>query len=422
MISIRKRSLWRGNLSVMMLTSGLWTFAGQMTGPFWALYVLSLGGTYFDIGLLSAVGSIVVVLPALFGGYLADTLGRKRMVYSLSFILAANSIIYFAAPSWHWLILGLAIDAVAAGLRGPAFNALIADSTTGDNRAESYALFSIVPPLFGILSPYIIGVFMDQMGVLPAQRSAYFILFVASTVASILRLKFLKETLPTSGRGRINASKMLRESFSNIRMTVKVFPRQLWVLTVMGMLVGFGASVGAPFWATYATLDVIHLSNADWGLVTTVGMLVGTLVSLPFAWFADRRGRVRLVLPALLLSPMAIMAFVFSRSILQVFVVYVIVSALDSMGTAASQALFTDYSLREHRGRNNALWSMLGTVQTFSHVTMSGSLLGTAGNLIGGYMYGNISMIYPLLIMAGSWSASGLVGLAFLREPGERAD
>jgi len=422
MIAIKKRSFWRGNLGVMMLTSGLWTFGGQMTGPFWSLYVLGLGGTYFDIGLLSAVSSIVVVLPALLGGYLADTLGRKRMVYSLSFLLAANSIIYFAAPSWHWLILCIVIDAVAVGLRGPAFSALIADSTTVGNRAESYALFNIVPPLFGILSPYIIGVFMDQMGVVPAQRNAYLLLFVASTTAAALRFKLLEETLPTVKVERTSASKVLRESFSNIRLTVKVFPRQLWVLTSIGMLVGFGASVGAPFWATYATLDVIHLSNADWGLVTTVGMLVSTLVSLPFAWLADRKGRVKLVLPALLLSPVAILAFVFSRSLLQVFVVYVLVSALDSMGSAASQALFTDYSLREHRGRNNALWSMLGTAQTFSHGAMSGSLLGTAGNLLGGYLYGNVSMIYPLLIMAGSWAASGLVGLLLLREPEERAD
>lgn len=30
-LASEKRSLWRGNIGVMMLTSGIWTFGGQMT-------------------------------------------------------------------------------------------------------------------------------------------------------------------------------------------------------------------------------------------------------------------------------------------------------------------------------------------------------------------------------------------------------
>jgi len=422
MASGKARSLLRGNIGIMMLTSGIWTFGGQMTWPFWSLYVLHLGGSYFHIGLLSAVGSVVGIIPALFGGYLADTIGRKRMVYSMSFILSAATLIYLAAPSWHWLIPAVVLEFAAAGLRGPAFNALIADSTVADSRAESYALTHIVPPLFGIFSPYIIGVFMDRLGVVPAQRSAFIVLFVGSLAASLLRFRLLRETLPAEARERIKASKIFGETFSGIRETVRTMPRQLWVLTVMGVLFGFGTAVGGLFWVTYATEDVINLTNAQWGLISTSNMLVSTVVSLPFARLADRKGRLKLVLPSMLLTPIAIVAFVYSRSFLQVLAVGVSTTVLGSMSASASQALFTDHSPREHRGRINSLWSVIGTMQTFTIRGMSGSALGATGNLLGGFLYGNISKASPLLLEAGMVTSAAALGLLFLKEPEERAE
>jgi len=422
MASEKGRSLWRGNIGVMMLTSGIWTFSGQMTWTFWALYVLHLGGGYFHIGLLSAIGSLFGILPALLGGYLADTIGRKRMVYSMSLILSANALIYFAAPSWHWLIMAIAIDAVTSGLRGPAFNAIIADSTNAESRAESYALTHIVPPLFGILSPYLIGVYMDRLGVVPAQRGAYLILFITSLTASLMRFKFLRETLPTKVRGRVRVSRVLGETFSGMKETAKVMPRQLWVLTVMGILFGFGASVGNPFWVTYATEDVIRLSNAQWGLILTSNMIISTVVSLPFAQLADQKGRLKLVLPSMLLNPLVIVAFIYSRSFLQAFAVGVAATILSSMSASASQALFTDHSTRNHRGRINALLSVIGTMQTFTMGGMAGSLLGACGNLLGGFLYGNLSKASPLLLQAGMAAAAAIVGLLFLKEPKRRAE
>ena len=65
-----------------------------MTGPFWGLYVLYLGGSPFHIGLISAVSSIVSLLPSLFGGYFADVYSRKKIVYGLQLAIALNGVIY----------------------------------------------------------------------------------------------------------------------------------------------------------------------------------------------------------------------------------------------------------------------------------------------------------------------------------------
>ncbi len=61
-----------------------------MTFPFYSLYVLELGGRHADIGFISAMGAVTRIVPTLFGGYLADALGRKKILYSMSFLLAVN--------------------------------------------------------------------------------------------------------------------------------------------------------------------------------------------------------------------------------------------------------------------------------------------------------------------------------------------
>ena len=71
------RSAMRGNLGVMIVTSGLWTLAGNLTTPFLALYVLELGGSYVSIGEIFALSAVIKVIPGFLGGYLTDKMGRK---------------------------------------------------------------------------------------------------------------------------------------------------------------------------------------------------------------------------------------------------------------------------------------------------------------------------------------------------------
>ena len=405
----------RGNVGVMAFTSGLWTLTGQLVWPFWPLYVLGLGGRYFDIGLISAVGSLCGVIPFLLGGYLADVVGRKRMVYALSFVLSSSALINAFAPSWRWLIASSILSSVAMGLRGPAFNAIIADSTRAEARAEAYALLSIIPPIFGLASPYLMGLYIDHVGVVRAMRVGYLLLFSSSLVSSLLRLLLLEETLPGEARRSVRASTILRDTLRGMGDTLRVMPRELWVLVAVALSFSLGAAVGGPFWVNYATEDVIGLSKAEWGLVSTLLRVVALLLAFPFAVAADRWGRVRVVLLSLMLNPWVLLGFIYSRRFWEVLIVGVVGAVASSMAAAASQALFVDHSPREHRGRINALLGALGVVQSLTPWAMPGSIIGAVGGLIGGALYGRCFQL-PLYIQASMMAVAAVTALLFLRE------
>jgi MFS family permease len=411
----RLLGILKGNMGVMIFTAGIWTLAGQLVWPFQSIYILHLGGTYFHIGLVTSIGAISGLIPTLYGGYFADTVGRRRMISSMSFILAFNSLIFAFAQDWRWLVVGSISNSIANGLRQPSFASLIDDSTDTENRAQSYALWAILPPLFGMLSPYLMGVYMESKGVTEMIRLGYLFLFTTSFTASLLRHIYLKETLIDTSIPSRNLFEITTEMLTSIKETIFSLSKPLWILGIMGLFFGLGAAIGSPFWITYATEDVIGLTLSEWGIITTANTLVGTIIGLPLARIADRKGRLFLLYPSIVFTPLAIVAFVNSTGFNQTFIVSIIITILGSMGMSSGQALFTDHTRPENRGRINSLWSVAGTMQAFRVGVSPGSLLGATGNLLGGYIYQNINNALPLYIQSGLITLTAIIAVIFLR-------
>jgi MFS family permease len=127
-----------------------------------------------------------------------------------------------------------------------------------------------------------------------------------------------------------------------------------------------------------------------------------------------------MVLISLFLSPLVLVGFVYSRGFTTAFLYYMILTILAAMGSVASQALFIDFSPREHRGRISALTSLIGATQNFNfaHVR-GGTIVGALGNMVGGALY-NKNYSLPLLLMAALIGVTGVIGAVFVREPKEK--
>jgi MFS family permease len=410
------RDIVRGNLGIMTLSAGIWTFAGQLTNPFRSLYILRLGGTPFQIGLIASIAALTRVIPTLIGGQLADTYGRKKIIIITCFMMSLNALVYAFAQDIRWLILAAIISALAHGLREPAFASLIADSTERRTRAQSYALWSIIPPLFGVASPYIMGTLMDKYDFIPMARIGFLLLFAAASIASIIRYYYIEETLPVTGPVKIGVKELTVDTLTGIRETLGTLPRTMKILGIMGALFGLGAAIGQPFWVIYATEDVINLSLSQWGLISAVKTITATLVGFPLARISDKRGRRFLLIPSIIITPLAIVGFINSRTFIQTLLVTVLITVLGSMGMSSGQALFADLTEPHQRGRITAFWSITGTMRSFNLGASPGSLIGASGNLLGGYIYENHNKSTPLYLQSLMVALAAITGLLYLKE------
>lgn len=401
------RSYFKGNLGVMILSSGLWSLSGGLTWPFFSLYVLELGGDYMAIGTISAIGAIIKIIPTFLGGYLADSHGRKKLVYILTYLLAINALINGFAPNYRFLLLAAITEAIFMGLREPAFSSIVADSTTSDSRALGYALWSVVPQLFGILSPTIIGLFMDQYGIREAMRWGYSAVFVLGVLSAYLRQRYLKETLVSIKRKERLRSRSVSEFINDFKTTIRVLPRNLWVFLGIDLIFTLGWGVSEPYFVTYAR-DGAGLTSAQWGLVMSAMILVNMVFKVIGAEASDRFGRTKFIFATMFGWSITFLVYIYTGNFIQVMIVRLAIALSSCIGEGAWEALFIDYSPKEHRGRFNAITSTLW------------SLSWGAGNYLGGFLYQNYSIRLPFIVTSGMMIIATFLALIFVKEPEKR--
>jgi MFS family permease len=185
---------------------------------------------------------------------------------------------------------------------------------------------------------------------------------------------------------------------------------------MLGCLYQFAVSMASIFAVTYAVKDVIHVTSSDWGLVSTVSTIIIIVSSVPMALLANRQGKRNMVLASLLVTPIAVLGFAYSTGLSQVLLFFSVITLVGNLGGIASQALFTDYFPIEHRGRINAIMSVIGSTQNFSFSMMGGGIVGSLGNVVGGVLYGQVSYSAPFIAAALVITVTALLSLVYMKE------
>lgn len=391
-----------GNLLVLSISSGIWRMASHLVSPFFPLYVLKLEGSYVSIGVISAVGGILTIVPSLIGGWLADTRSRKNIVGILTILMGPIKLIQAFATHWIHLLLATALNSMLSGLRGPAFSAIFADSLKPENRGKGYGVWSSLPTVLAIGSPTLGGWLVTKMGLLKALRLGYVLVSIAAIVAGIIRFLFLKETFQEKERKDTG----LKESLKSLVGETRQFPTSLKTLLLVSMLAVFGWGIKRRFRVVFAK-EVIGLSAFYWGLLFTMARLI-RIVSLPFLGrYVDQIGRKCILLVTLALIPLMDVFFVFSTGFYTAFLAFTGFYISRHVRGTSVKALRADLSPKEKRGRIYSIFRVL--------IRPSRML----APLLGGFLYG-ISPSFPFFAEALVSLGLLLVVLFFITEPKER--
>ena len=236
--------------------------------------VLELTNSPFYVGLVSALGSLGVLLLTIYGGIVADRTDKHRLVVltqSLSMLPALG----LAALVWTKTVTAWHVAALA-GLLGvvnafdvPARQALIVELVGKEDLMSAIALNSSAFNAARVIGPAVAGAVIGALGV-----GICFFLNGVSYLAVIAGLLAMR--LPRYERRPDGASAWagLREVVAFIRSDRRVST----VVVLMGLfsIFGFPYLVMMPVFAR----DVLHRGAAGYGVMMTsvgIGALVGAL-------------------------------------------------------------------------------------------------------------------------------------------------
>ena len=381
-----------GNIAVFSITDLLGNFSRRLVFPYVSLYLLALGGTAEQIGLVSALAPLAGLLMFPLGGYIADHANRIRLIVASNCLAALVVLIYALTPNWQ-------IFAAAALIQGfivvqfPARSALIADALAPADRGKGIATMNTISSTLAIFAPYLAGAIIEGFGPNMGVRLLYGVMMTLYLTNAFINIRFLTDT-SSRAETRLQFSALpgiLKQTYSGIPDMLRQLPLSLKALAGVIILNFMANGVTSPFWVVYVTQE-IGLSPSSWGFILLVETVLKLLMFIPAGMMVDRWGRTTSLMVALVLSLFSIPVFVFVTTFWAVMLLRGVIAVAFAIAIPACTALMADTVPRHIRGR------------VMSAIGQGGIMIGPAGGGTGGPAVGFLVTI-PLMLssLAGGY-------------------
>ena len=173
------------------------TNMGSMVWPMLTMILnQKLGMSAGNIAILTAVFGILMMPATLFGGKLADRLNKKNIIIVGDIVSVVCYILCGCVPLGMGTIVLMFVASLFQTIEGPAYNAIIADITSLEERDKAYSLLYWGANLGLVLSPTLSGLLFKNYLWL-----AFIISGVAIGCSTILIWFFVRDITPVEQIG-----------------------------------------------------------------------------------------------------------------------------------------------------------------------------------------------------------------------------
>ncbi len=327
------RNLW---------AAGLISYLGSMITyvaiPF---QIKELTNSYLAVGIVGVIELVPLIIFGLYGGVLADSVNRKKMVWAteagamlLVALLLANSMLW--EPKVWVIYIAAGLFAVVDGLQRPSADAMLPRLVGHQDLPAATALMSLRWQLGLIVGPTVGGIIFATFSI-----SAGFAVDMATYIVALVFLARVR-SMPSSKEAK---KPSLAALFEGVKYA---FSRQdligTYIIDLAAMTLAMPMAL-YPFWADQL--------NAPWALgmfysAITVGSVLVTVTS---GWTTRYRFHGRAVILAAIGWGLAIAVAGLSTSLVLVLLFLTIAGAFD-MISALFRANMWNQTIPDHfRGR-----------------------------------------------------------------------
>ncbi|MBN1888190.1 MAG: MFS transporter [Thermoflexales bacterium] len=344
------------------------------------LFVLALGATRGQIGLMSALANLSGALLLLPGAALVERLGHRKHIAVLSgggmgrltLPLLALLPLLVGNPAVIWLAVALVVARSAFGNLGlPAWTSLTADIVPLTWRGRYFSTRNIAMGVAGMATTYLVGQLITRIGGLSGYQWALGLAFVLGIISSYCfnRIDEPQATASTSGSMPKTRQPILHHLRTHRDFVVFCATAALWNLAL---------NVAGPFFNVY----LVENLNATASVVGTLSVLT-SLTALPgqrlFGLLADRWGPRRVQLITGLLIPPLPMAWVFIRSPWHVAPINIASGFLWAGFNLASFNMLLAITPEDRRARYTAWYQIVVMLSLAAGAVLGGAIAETWG-------------------------------------------
>ncbi|MGP3667484.1 MAG: MFS transporter [Candidatus Bathyarchaeota archaeon] len=369
------------NVKILLVTCAFLSLSMGVAYPFLSEYIYSITGCVVTVGIISSVRSVTSILFLVLGGFLSDSIGRKKPIYIGTFLLSFSQVMYGLARDFPSFILAAVCEGISY-FYFPAFNAMIMDSTAPTRLVNTFTLALIADHLPYTISPILGGFLRDLYGVF-GLKLGFIFSGIVMFLTALIRWLFITETV---GKVNVFNTKMLFKAYMYMfKDFLGLSSLVRWLVLLRSFILLFAVSMFYYYAVLYAVRYTGSISFTGWGLIVAASS-ASYLASLPLANIVSRF-KLTLQYPFLVfLEALASLLFILN-SWIAFLVSMLILNVCGALTYAIERTVVCGLTEQTMRGRAEGFMSLSFYVGA------------SLGSFIGGYVY---SLHPPTLIILTS--------------------
>jgi MFS family permease len=249
----------RGNPRACIYTEPLWGIPFNLYIQYASIYMLALGLSESEIGLIPSIGGILQIVFALFSGVVTDKIGRRRTTLIADILCWSIPALLSALAQNFWYFLAAAIFNSIWRISQNSWTCLLVEDAEPTQLVDIYTWIYIANLLVGLIAP-VTGALIAIFEFVPTMRGLYAFAAVMFTLKAVITYWYTDET----AQGKVRMQETREQSiFYVLRGYRGVFsellhtPQTLFTAGIM-FVISVTMLINGYFWAIFVT-EKLHV-------------------------------------------------------------------------------------------------------------------------------------------------------------------
>jgi len=249
-------TLWdlRGNPRGCVYTEPLWGIPYNLYAPYISIYMIAIGLSEQEIGLILSISVGFQVVLALFSGVITDKLGRRltTLIFDILSWTVPAVISAIAQNFWYFLAAGV-INSVWR-ITHNSWTCLLVEDAREDQLVDIFTWIQIANLFVGFVAP-LAGLLIGIYSLVPTVRGLYVFAAIMFTTKAVLTYLYTDETAQGKIRMQQTKDQSVFSVFGEYRGVLRDLLRAPHTLYTAGIMViiAVTALIANNFWAIIVT-------------------------------------------------------------------------------------------------------------------------------------------------------------------------
>ncbi len=274
----------RGNPRGCVYTEPLWGIPFNLYAPYVSIYMLALGLSDKQIGLIVSISWGFQIFLALLSGVVTDKLGRRRTTLIFDILSWSVPALISALAQNYWYFLTAGVINSLWRITHNSWTCLLVEDADQSQLVDIYTWIYIANIMVGFIAP-LAGVLIGVFSLVPTMRGLYTFAAVMFTVKAIITYRLTQET----GQGKIRLHETRHQSmldvlggYKGVLSTLLHTQQTLYTAGIM-LVLSIASMISGSFWSIIVT-EKLHIparNLAIFPFVKSAIMLLFFFVVMP---------------------------------------------------------------------------------------------------------------------------------------------